>query len=282
MTRGWVLRVWFVLTALVALVALLDHTDPPFAHYTGRDNVVTAFLHPVASSASNIGIVRELLKHYIAVWVTFVVLLTAGTVTSELGVVADSVLSRGVSRWQYFLGKLSARLAAVLAVYALVMVPTTLVLWLEAPPSTSPLGDPDVVASAVGANGFLTAEPNTFPSPAPAGDAGPLTFAGACFALARVAVLLVVVVTGSIAFSAGFTSSVLSIAVSWMTVYGGGLLLSLLDVRHVSPASLLRELPDLLAGNYSATQQFTILGGWLAAAAVLALASGSVFARRDV
>ena len=49
--------------------------------------------------------------------VTLIVVLTAGAISADRGTVADSVLSRGISRYQYFLGKWHARLAAVLGTY---------------------------------------------------------------------------------------------------------------------------------------------------------------------
>ena len=40
-----------------------------------------------------------------------------GSISSERGTLADSVLSRGISRYQYFLGKWHARLATVLGTF---------------------------------------------------------------------------------------------------------------------------------------------------------------------
>ncbi len=275
--RNWVLRAWFLLTAVVALIAILDHADPPAP--AAASNVVTAFLHPVASASGSVAVLRELLRHYLVLWVTFVVLLSAGTITSELGVVADSVLSRGVSRWQYFLGKLSARLVAVLSVYGLVMLPVTLVLWMERSPAAAA---PAELAASVSGDTLRSPEPPAFGDAALAAAEQPLCLAGAGFALARVAAVLVVVVAAAMAFSAAFTSSLLVIAVSWMTVYGAGFLFALVDLKHVSPTRLLRELSDVLAGSYAASEQCWILAAWLGAAALLTLASGVVFARRDV
>src|SRR5437588_9345436 len=48
---------------------------------------------------------------------TLIIVLTAGAICAERGTMADSVLSRGISRYQYFLGKLHARLLLVLTTY---------------------------------------------------------------------------------------------------------------------------------------------------------------------
>src|SRR5262249_44750461 len=48
---------------------------------------------------------------------TLIVVFTAGAISADRGTLADSVLSRGISRYQYFLAKLSARMVSVLATY---------------------------------------------------------------------------------------------------------------------------------------------------------------------
>lgn len=50
---------------------------------------------------------------------TLVVVLTTGCISSERGTLADSVLSRGISRYQYFLGKWHARLVTVIGTFLL-------------------------------------------------------------------------------------------------------------------------------------------------------------------
>jgi hypothetical protein len=259
-----------MLTTLLALVTLLDRADPRLAARPDGD-VISAVLHPIETAAGEVRIVQQLLKYYVVVWVTFVIMLTGGTITSELGVVADSVLSRGISRWQYFLGKLSSRLLAVLGVYALVMVPTALFIWLGG--GCAQLSG-EVVAVHVA---------DEFASPATLqrGHAA-LTFTGLSIGLGRVAVLLALVVTIAVALSASFSSPVISIGVAWVALYGAGLALSLLDVKSLSAASLIAELPEILTGNFVMVQQTWLIAGWLAASALVALASGILFARRDV
>ncbi len=48
---------------------------------------------------------------------TLIIVLTAGAISSEQGSVADSILSRGISRHQYFLGKWHARLVLILVTF---------------------------------------------------------------------------------------------------------------------------------------------------------------------
>jgi ABC-type transport system involved in multi-copper enzyme maturation permease subunit len=273
LARSWVLRAWFVLTLLVALVTMLDHGDPQTTSQKPGGAVLAALLHPVDTTTGEAHTLRELLKFYIVIWVSFIIVLTGGTISSELGVVADSVLSRGISRWQYFLGKWTGRLTAVLGVYLLVIVPTALVLWIS-----SGSGKPaaEVVAQAE----FDSEETGAEPAPLVLQRA--LSLGGVAFAVAEVAALLALVVTCGIAFSASFGNTVISIGVGWVSVYGTGLILSILDVTYFSPARLLREMPDLVRGQYVAADQWWLLSGWVALTLAVMTASGIVFARRDV
>jgi ABC-type transport system involved in multi-copper enzyme maturation permease subunit len=273
LARSWILRAWFVLTVLVALVTMLDHGDPPPTSQNPGGVVLTALFHPVDTSTGEAHTLRELLKFYIVIWVSFIIVLTGGTVSSELGVLADSVLSRGISRWQYFLGKWSARLTAVLSVYLLVIVPTALVLWLS-----------DVPAPREG----VPVEQATFDADEATEAPGPLvlqsslTLGGVAFALAEVTVILAFVVTCSIAFSASFGSTIISIGVGWISLYGTGIIFSILDFSIFSPARLLCDMPDLLRGQYVASDQYWQLGAWMVVTLSVTIISGVTFARRDV
>ena len=271
--RSWVLRIWLVLTAVCALVMLLGRSHAPATGSASTDRVLAAVLHPGDADAGEAVVVRELLRSYVVLWAAFVIVLTAGTICSELSVVADSVLSRGISRWQYFMAKLASRLVGVLGVYLLVMVPTALVIWLRAEPAEAA---PVQTASVRGNSHTL------LPAGSAPGRQSSLDLLGAALALAHVGGVLGVVVTGGVALSACFTSTVISIVVTWVTLYGTGLIFSMLDLKYVSPARLLGDLTDMLRGNYVATEQFWTLGCWLGISLFLAVASGAVFARRDI
>ena len=102
--RSWVYRVW-VLASLLAMAGYLLY----------RVGAVREFgvLHPASAFMS------DLLKWTVLVSVTLVVILTTGSISSERGTMADSVLSRGISRHQYFMGKWHARLVVVLGTFFL-------------------------------------------------------------------------------------------------------------------------------------------------------------------
>jgi hypothetical protein len=264
LARSWVLRAWFVLTVLVALVALLQ--QGPAVEFKDKPGgaVLAALFQGSDRVEGSPQTLKELLKIYIVIWVSVVIVLTGGTISSELGVVADAVLSRGISRWQYFLGKWSARLTAVLCVYALVIVPTALILWLNTPARNATVSEVTQVDLTVAHDGEAPASLVLHHQAAPLGIA---------IAVGKVAALLVFVVTCGVAFSATFDSTVISIAVGWVSIYGTGLMLSLLDIR---------ELPDILNGRYVAADQYWQLGGWCIATCCVALLTGRHFSARDL
>src|SRR5205085_1235252 len=102
---SWIYRVW-VLVSLGAAVGYLL--------YRFGAKQVGGFVQPAPEMISD-------LMNWVAFGsVTLVIVLTAGAVCSERGTMADSVLSRGISRYQYFLGKWHARLAVVLGTFFLI------------------------------------------------------------------------------------------------------------------------------------------------------------------
>ena len=67
-----------------------------------------------------------------------VVVLAVSAISAEKGTVADSVLSRGISRHQYFLAKWHARLVVVTATFAVLAA----AMLLAATSSSRPIPEP--------------------------------------------------------------------------------------------------------------------------------------------
>src|SRR5438876_1845885 len=105
--RSWVYRVWVLLSLLAAVGYLLYR----FGAY--RES---GMVQPAAELMS------DLLRWTVLGGVTLIIVLTAGSISAERGTMADSVLSRGISRYQYFLGKWHARLVTVLSTFFLMGV----------------------------------------------------------------------------------------------------------------------------------------------------------------
>src|SRR5262245_39917961 len=161
--RSWVYRVWVLLSLLAAVGCLLYR----FGAYR------MAGLRPSASE-----LMSELLHWTVLGSVTLIIILTGGSISSERGTMADSVLCRGISRRQYFLGKWHARLAAVLGTFFL-------------------------LGALVLAGSFLLLHDEN------------ISLQGSVAALGTVAALLAIVITCGVTISAICNSTLLGVAALW-------------------------------------------------------------------
>jgi hypothetical protein len=100
--QSWVYRTW-VLVSLLAIAGYLIFRYGPY--------------HEAGLVQSAAGFFSDLLRWTVLGSAAVVVVLAGGSISAERGTMADSVLSRGISRYQYFLGKWHARLVTVLGTY---------------------------------------------------------------------------------------------------------------------------------------------------------------------
>jgi len=226
---SWIYRVW----ALVSLLAAAGYIL--YKYGLSREGGIT---QPASQ------LIADLLSWSLLGSVSLVVVLTAGAISSERGTMADSVLSRGISRYQYFFGKWHSRLASVLLTFLLMSLAS-------------------LIASAT-----LLHED--------------LSWAGCAVALATVACMLAAVVSCGVAVSAIVNSTLLGIAVLWVLLYGGGFMLSLLPARYVSPDRALASLPFILRGNYDLDGLAKLMAGCGVLSVLAALVGLFHFGRRDI
>jgi ABC-type transport system involved in multi-copper enzyme maturation permease subunit len=227
--QSWTYRLWVVGTVLATAGYLLYRFGP--YHEAG-------LVQPASAIVSN------LLRWSVLGSAAIIVVLTAGSISSERGTMADSVLSRGISRYQYFLGKWHARLALVLGTYVSLSLVSLLCAHL------------------------LMHED--------------LSLGGSLIALMTVAAFLSAVISLGVSVSGMANSTVLAIAVVWGLLYGGGFLVSYLPGSLPSPDKALQRLPFILQGKYD-LEVLGELIGWCAAVSCVTGAIGVVyFARRDV
>jgi ABC-2 type transport system permease protein len=228
--RSWVYRAWVLLCLLTAAGYLIYR----FGAYREAGMVQPAS-----------DLMSDLLRWMVFGSVTLIIVLTAGSITSDRGTLADSVLSRGISRYQYFLGKWHARVAALLGTFF-------------------GFGVVVLVGSCV-----LLRDEN-------------LSVPGSLVALGTVAALLAAVISWGVTISAMANSTLLGIAVLWLAVYGAGFILSLMPATYPSPDRALKTLPGILRGSYD-TQLVTRVVLVSVVASLLAAVVGLIgFARRDV
>jgi ABC-2 type transport system permease protein len=227
--RSWVYRLWVTASVLFAV-----------GYFLYRLGIYKEA--GMIQDASKL--MSDLLRWSVYGSATLIIVLTAGCISSERGTLADSVLSRGISRFQYFLGKWHSRLATVLGTY--------LVLGIVAIAGSFCLLHED------------------------------LSMSGCIVALVTVGALLAAVVTGGVAASAVFNSTVGAIAVLWISLYGCGFLLSLMPAGYPSPQRALNNLPLILQGEYSFEHLARLLRWAAVACLVMGAAGMGYFARRDV
>jgi len=110
--QSWLYRTWVIMSVLAAVGYLL--------YLLGAFRIAGV-------QQSDVRYISDLLKWTVIGSVTLIIIMTVGSISSERGTMADSVLSRGISRYQYFLGKWHARLAAILGTFFVMSA-----LWLVA------------------------------------------------------------------------------------------------------------------------------------------------------
>jgi ABC-2 type transport system permease protein len=227
--QSWVYRTWVLVSVLSAAGYLLYR----FGVYREAGMV-----QPASTFVS------DLLRWCVFGSVTLIIVLAAGSISAERGTMADSVLSRGISRYQYFLGKWHARLVSVLGTFFLMGL-----LLLAC------------------SFGLLHED---------------LSLDGSLIALLTVAALLGIVVSGGVTASAVFNSTLLAIAILWIMVYGVGFALSLLPLHIPSPYQALQSLPYIVRGEYNLYVLGRLMGWSVVISCVLALFGLVYFSRRDI
>ena len=228
--NSWIYRVWVVLTVGVAVGYLL---------YRFGAKQVSGMIQPAQDT------VGDLMHWIIYGSVTLIIALTAGAICAERGTMADSVLSRGISRYQYFLGKLHARLVLVLGTYALKS------------------------SVAIGLAYYML-------------HSEAMTLHGSLVAMLVVASLLVFVVTFGVSVSAMSTNTLVSIAIVWLILYGGGFILAQLPGTLPSPERALLGLPTVLRGMYDWNVLSRLMLTSLGISFGMSLVGMFFFSRRDV
>jgi hypothetical protein len=227
--RSWVYRLWVLMTVVCA----------------GGSILYKVGVHREAGIVQAASVqTGDLLRGLIVGSLALVALLAVGSISSERATVADAILSRGISRHQYFLAKWHARLVVVLATFA--------------------------VLSAV----VLTAHHFLFDSD--------LSLLGGLAAVAMVAAVLLVVVSWGVTVGALSSGTVIGITLFWLLLYGGMVLLSLLPEPYPTPERMLARLRFVLRGQYDPALVTQVVVAGLALSAAAAVVGLVGFSRKDV
>ena len=227
--RSWLFRSW-VLVTLVLCAGYLLHTIAVHQR-SGQPQ----------SAAAMMG---QILHFILLAGTTLVILISAGTISSERETLADAILCRGISRYHYFLGKLHARLITVIGSFV-------------------------VITSAVLLGSALLLSRD-------------LDWKDSVLCLLLVASLLTIIVCCSVAVSAMVQSTVLGITLVWISVYTFGAAMLLVPLAGLNLNEWLSRMPMLMRGQLDTTSQWYMLGGCLGLALLIAFAGAAHFARKDV
>lgn len=231
--RSWIYRLWVFMTVVVAGGMLLYRVG------------LHAEAGMLQSAAAQCG---DLFRILVLGSLALVVVLAVSGISGERGTVADSVLSRGISRHQYFLAKWHSRLIVIVATFA-------------------------CLATAV-----LIASYFLFKSDAEAD----LSFVGGIVAVISVSAVLAVIVSWGLTIGALTNGTMLGITVFWLLLYGAGFALSWLPEPWPSPEREFIRLKFVLQGHYNPAMVSELLTGAMGLSLFAAAVGVVGFSRRDV
>lgn len=227
--QSWVFRLW----VLVSVVTAVGYGLYKFG--------IHREVGLVQSASEQTG---ALLRTVGLVTLAFVSLLALSGVSGERGSVADSILSRGISRRQYFLAKWHARTLVLLVAFAALsaVVLTAYHYLLE----------PDVTLGG-----------------------------GIAATLVALAVLAAVIAWG-VTVGALANGTVIGITLFWLALFGALFLLSFLPEPFPSPALAAGRLRSILRGNYDSIEVAKLVGLFLTVALAGAAVGLVGYSRKDV
>lgn len=227
--RSWVYRLWVLAMFLVAFGYLLYRMG------VHREAGITQQATLVMS---------DLLRWIVMGSAAVIAALTVGSISAERGTLADSVLSRGISRYQYFMAKWHARTLSVLGTFM------------------------GMAALMLTASHFLLHEN--------------LSFTGCLAAVTMASSVFMLVASAGVMLSALCNNSRVAMTALWLVLYGGGALLELLPRQYPTPDRILQQLPDILQGVYDPALLTQVLGVTFLASCAVAVVGLLGFAQRDV
>lgn len=220
--RSWAVRGWLGLMMLQAIVTVPSSTG---------DSTAAEAL-------------AALLGTFPLIWSLFVIVNTSGAVSSEAGVVADSILSKSVTRYEYILAKMAARLVLVIGAYLLITLPSAYLIHRY--------------------------------------GNGDLATGGVIWGMSIVGMMLVLLTSLAVALSTIFNRTMVAMLGAWGVWYAAGAITALFQVEYLSPLDIVDALPATLAGDYHAVDQWRILAGFAIAAATVMGVAVVHFSRKDL
>jgi ABC-2 type transport system permease protein len=220
--RSWAVRGWLGLMTLQAIITVPSST----------------------SDSTAADALAGLLGTFPIIWSLFIIVNTSGAVSSESGVVADSILSKSVTRYEYVLAKMASRLVLVIGAFLLITLPSAYLIYRY--------------------------------------GIGKLDTEGVIWGVVLVGMMLVLLTALSVALSTLFNRTMVAMIGTWGVWYAAGAITALFQVEFLSPIDTIDALPMTLQGDYVASDQWRILIGFaVVSAAVMSIAVWH-FSRKDL
>jgi ABC-type transport system involved in multi-copper enzyme maturation permease subunit len=219
---SWLLRGWLLLVAALSLL-MLANIDQSRSVSRGLAGWLAAYSLPTAIMAGIVG---------------------TAALSFDLEVAADSVLSRAVTRADFVIGKVGARLALIFAGHFAVTLPAMFI--------AQRIGhvDADNLEIIVGS--------------------------------AAVAMTLAFIATLGALFGAVFRNALVAIATLMVAFGTQSLIFDFLGLDYLSPTALLKDMEDWLSGTAGAWEQARYLLVFFAATVVCLAGTLASFYRRDL
>lgn len=226
---SWVFRLWVIL----ALVSALGY------------GLYKVGIHREAGIVQSASVqTGDLLRGVAVASLALIALISVSAISSERNNVADSILSRGISRYQYFLAKWHARTLVTLCTFA-------------------------AMSAAILTGYHFLLDPD-------------LTLHGG-IAVTLVAVcMLAAVVAWGVTIGALSSNTLIGITIFWMILYGAIVLCSFLPDPFPSPSYVLAQMRSVLRGSYDVNHLSRVGLLSLMVAAIGAIIGTFGFAKKDI
>lgn len=224
LSRSWLVRIWIVLLlGPAAFLIVVSGTEKELASET-----LAAYIGAVLAPLSALA----------------VAVITSGAIAGETATVADSIMSRSVTRAEYLWAKIVSRLGTTMLVYFLVAVPFAYLVTRYAAKDTS---------------------------------AG-----GVVGGLMMVAVLLAFLAAFGIALSTLMRNVLMAVLVLLASLVVSGVLLQFLGLTWMSTTAVIEGLPETFRGRTSAYDQIRVLVIFPALSVVAIVSAMWGFRRKDL
>ncbi len=199
--RSWLVRIWVgLLTAPALFLVVVAANERELASET-----LAAYLAAVYAPLSGI----------------VVSILAVGAVSGESGMIADSILSKSVTRTEYMSAKIVARVGTALGIYVVVMLPFAYLVIRYAVPDTS--------------------------------------IGGVAVGLAMVALLLTFLASFGIMLSTLLHNVLMAVLVLLVGVVASGVVLQFVGLNWMSTTAVINELPRTFRGETPVWDEVRVL-----------------------